>query len=595
MPKNTKILMFGGITLALLLSITASAFPAQTAMKDVFGVDFGEDFAVSIDLNVESSTFPSSTSLLDNAEVIKDHVNGASNPEVRTSDSNEWYDQDFFLAHYNTSDINNIYMAVEKLENNLTIKAPGGLTYNLGHVNGSVPFQTLLQYYQNDGKDVMVANTFRGYVAYTTTAEDQLLDKDDQTYLGYTLVEENLLNYLNTVLDDNGFGAIPQYGYEPIYRTETNGDKVFGMKYTNFFTVWQDTEAEPPEALKSIANLLDGFEGVATGGNIVAASLFDYLSFTYTVKTRLANETHTIVDVETKYDVGPMKWLITTDDLTTYELLNSSLIPGIDHTNSFHTEEYPISFQTGYSVAPWFNVTVPALSFYTGGAVPVRSDADAIAGANAEGYGIAVATSTNVYKAGLTVDLPSTPQNDMIPLSVGGDTFFETSFVGKATYDRTLTNGTVETGLPVYINMTTLENAMNLVKLTPDLLQGYFETQSKMTNGAVLFAAKALSPVYAAATSSSVLDMTVEDTAYVTFVQMPKWSGMEVVQDPTYSAVAAVAGADETSDTPGDTETGDTETTSGGGGGGSTTAIPGYELLTMLAVIPVGFYLKRRR
>jgi hypothetical protein len=103
-----------------------------------------------------------------------------------------------------------------------------------------------------------------------------------------------------------------------------------------------------------------------------------------------------------------------------------------------------------------------------------------------------------------------------------------------------------------------------------------------------MFTATQLSPVVVATMSSEDINMDVESSAYVTFVQMPKWSGLEVTQDPTYTAVSLVGGDDG-----GSTGTSDsTIVTSQSSGTGP---VPGFEALALIvAFIPLIIMKKRK-
>lgn len=578
-----KLLAICLITVFFLFSSLGALSSVNTSsMKEVLGVDFGEDFAIEIDFNIDTGAiFPADDVSVD-IQVLRDFNNISVNP----ADSNPLNDQQYFFSHFNTSGISTSYFALEKIEQDLIIQPPfGAPAVNLGHVNGSVPFQTLLQHFTHGAVDVLVANTFRGYIAYTTTPDDPTIDASDSVFLGYTLVEEHLIDRLNLYLSDAGFSDIPAYGYEPIYDKAT---MTFGMNYTNFFVVWQGSDAQGSELdlLNALADL-QGFEGVATGGAIQAASLFDYLTFTFTINEVVANATHTIIDVVTKYDLGPMSWLITRDDSTLFDNLNSFL-PTINSGNSFHRPSEVLSFSTGWTGFPTIDVTIPALSFYTGEAVPTRIDASAVFSHGASGFGIAVVTSTNVVKLGSTLDDPliltDNPDDPVIPLNFDGSTVFETSFAQKAHYDRTFPNGTKQTGLPVYVSTRTLDQVQQIVNIG-SAFSLYFQAQSAQTIGFTRFAARQLIP----ALSNEDIHMDVSSTAYVTFVQMPLWSGLEVVQDPTYSAVSAVSGIVSTDSSGTGTGTGSTS------GTGNTSVIPGFELLTVFLVVPVVVLFKKRK
>ncbi len=244
---------------------------------------------------------------------------------------------------------------------------------------------------------------------------------------------------------------------------------------------------------------------------------------------------------------------------------------------------FPLS--TYHTALPDIAVVVPPMAFYTGEAVNKRIDASAVEG-NADGFGIAVVTTTNVHRVGAELTLPGASTNGQevtVPLNFGGDTVFETSFVGKATYDRTFANGSSET-YPVYV---TTKSASEL----PDInfhgaADAYFKAQSIQTRAFTMFTATQLSPVVVASMTSSDINMDVDSTAYATFVQMPWWSGYEVTQDPTYSAVSLVSSQEESSE-PSDTGINTTKAT-------TTPPVPGFEALALiLGIVPI-VLLKRR-
>ncbi|MHA1990423.1 MAG: hypothetical protein ACW981_20860 [Candidatus Hodarchaeales archaeon] len=580
--KRNSLLFFGFLTVIAVVSAGILPVSAQTAMKDKLGVDFGEDFAIVVDFNVDDDNYQNFPGAI---QVLEDLVN-PSNPQLDPTDNNANYDQQYYLAHFNTSGIHNSYFALNKMEADLKINIPIIGEVTVGHIDGSAPFQTLLQYYTYDGADVFVANTFRGYMAYSTTPSDETLDTGDDIYVGYTLVEEKFLDLLNLALTNNGFGAISDYGYEPLYES-TATSKTFGMNYTNFFVVWQDTESQ----LDVPGFNSDSFKGVVTGGDIAAASLFDYLTFTYTVEIVEANATHTVVDVITEYDVGPMKWLITRDDGTAYGLIDG-LLGDVDASNSFNTPATQIDFglKVIHTALPDVSVVIPSLSFYTDEAANARIDAAAVFGAGASGFGISIVTSTNIHKAEATLTLPGASTNGQeveIPLTFGDDTVYETSFVGKATYDRTFPNGTTEPDLPVYVTTKSMNEVKNTFSLGP-AAHAYFKAQSLQTLGFTMFTATQLSPVVVAATSSADIHMDVDSSAYVTFVQMPKWSGLEVTQDPTYTAVSLVGGGE--GDSTGTSDSSIVTSQSSGTG-----PVPGFEALALIvAFIPLIIMKKRK-
>lgn len=555
-----------------LASSSLPAFSAAESMIGTLGTDFSSNFGLVIDLNAQGN--PNTNTIDTNVQVLQNLDPSTSNSQVNPVDQNPTYDQQFQFSNFKVDGVNNIYLALNKMEFNITASL-GGKSFNLGHVNGSAPFQTLLQYFKSTtGADVLVANTFRGLIAYTTSPSNGTLDSTDQAYFGYSFVEQHLLNYLNSSVTNKGFPAIQPYGFENLYFPSNH---TFGMKYTNYLVVWQNAQTADPTGVSGTA-----FNNVATGGQMVGASLFKYLKFTYQVVPVVANSTTTIVKVVTNYDLGPMEWLITTDNANSYtNIVNND--PVIDSTNSFHTSAYQINFQfnTGLSAplpsAIVVSVNVPELSFYTNDAVPERINAAAMQTAGVDGMGIAVVSSTNAIVVGSTVNAPAQKTNSQdinIPLSFGSTQFFETDFSGKSTYTRYFNNGTTESGLPVYISLRDMSHLSDILD-TSSLVSPYFGLQSLQTLGIAIYSAMQLSSGF---TTSNTVGLQVDHTDYVTFVEMPQWSGLQVTQDPTFSAVAAVSGNGSSS------------------GNGVSTGAPGFEFYAVvLSIIPIFLYRKKTR
>lgn len=650
-----KIILGLSIIALFVLSLTSNAVVAQDppTMEEVIGTDISEDFAVVVDSNVKFDGFKDS-GLPSSIQVLKDLTN-PSNPELNPVDEEEWYDQEMFVAHAEMGNVKNAFLAVNKIETNLSINPTVLDSINLGHINGTSPLQSLIQLYENRGAPVIVANTFRGFAAYETNATDVVIDESDKILLGYTLVEENFVNELNTLLDDNNLSTIPQYNYHNIYDITDNTSKTFGMSYENIFVVWQDTAAEPPEDLKSISTLLKGFEGVVTGGDLHSASVFEYINFTYTVQenTEKSNSTHTYVDVVTEYNVGPVSLHISAQDSEADFTNLKGNSTDISDANTARSAAFNISFQAEYNDR-WFNVSVPAFSFYSDEAAQARLDATVVQealGGNGKSLGLTAITSTNLFKLGTEEE----PENKMVwnachaayyngygdaisgtnaagtlnasasdlanleasptacynwistnipsgKLWNSGKDYtsdydyqkvysgtFETSFVGKDNY-RLYAGSEYETyGIEISDgDLSTLTGFFS----GEAILSDFFEGQTKLTAGFATALAREFSPEFSEVTSATDLDMNVESTDYVTMVQMPVWNGLKIYQDPTYSAVAAVASSDNTTqtDTGGDTET----TGNGGGDGAQTSVIPGFELLAILMVVPVVYRFRKK-
>ena len=569
----------------MILSSIVPGFASTTTMKDTLGSDFSSNFGLVIDLNAQGD--PNTNTINTNVQVLQD-LGNSGNTKVNPVDQNPTYDQQFFFSHFNVSGVSNIYLALNKLEFDITMNVPtlsGTKTVDFGHVNGSAPFQTLLQYFKTNGTDVLVANTFRGLIAYTTNSDNGTISNSAHSYFGYSFVEQHLLNLTNTAITNKGFPALQPYGFEPLYFPQNN---TFGMIYTNYFVVWQNATTQTPGGLSTLSSYVGGaFNNVATGGQMVGASLFKYMKFTYHVEQVSSNATTTIVNVQTNYDLGPMEWLITNDDFNSYNNIVNHNSATINQSDSFQTNKTAITFKisTGLtSPLPTevdLSVNIPALSFYTGDAVTQRINAAAMQSSGATGMGIAFASSTNAIVLGNTVTAPNEQTNSNnfdIPLSFGQTNFFKTDFTGKSTYTRYFSNGTNQPNLPIYVTTRSMADISNIID-TSSLVRPYFLLQDLQTIGIAYYSALQLNSGF---TSSSSTGLGVDSTAYVTLVQMPKWSGLQVTQDPTFSAVAAVASNNPSS--------------SGSTSSSNTSGAPGFELFAIVfAVIPLFIYRKKSR
>ena len=132
--KIKKLFLFAGIFLLMVSSSSLPALASLSATNGAFGENFSNDFGLIIDLNYAGQSSPSS-GVGDNVQVLKD----LSNPSVNNADKDPTNDQQFFFSHFKFDDVDNIYLALNKLEFNLSIKVLN-TELNVGHINGSAPF-----------------------------------------------------------------------------------------------------------------------------------------------------------------------------------------------------------------------------------------------------------------------------------------------------------------------------------------------------------------------------------------------------------------------------------------------------------------------
>ncbi len=581
--KKQLILLSSFLTILMLLSTIGGSISTQNSGLNH---DFSENyFAIEIDLNADLDNFKNHQ--FNNVDVIRDLEN---NSFVGT-DTNPDLDQQFFLSYVNASGIETAYLALEKIEFDLKFNPPFGSPISIGNVNGTAPFQSIVQHFQSYGNDIFITNYFNGFVAYSTTPNDEVLDENDTSYLGYTLVESHLLDLLQNALDTNNINkTLGSYGFEPIFSagdTTGNGTE-FGIKYTNMLVAWQNLAAgfsgnvSLPGSVSD--SLIPGSQMVVTGGNLVAMSLFDSIEFKYEVSLE-TNATHTIANIVTTYNLGPVSLLIVRESQETYnDILNN--VSSVTSANSLHMPTQTLEIPVGNIGI--IQITIPELSIYVDAAARARIDAHAVSDVGATGFGISVVSSTNVIVVQHEVLIPNTVddgQNITIPLYVGSNKIFDTSFEGKSTYskDMTIDGGSLLTGLPVYVDVVSKDHVQ-----VQDIFKDYFNLQQYMTTSFARFMGSKVSPLIAAELQNKpdYLDVDIDHSAYLTFVQMGQWSGYPLTQDPTFSAVSTV------STTGGE----DTETGGGTGGGeGPTGIVPGFEVVAVIAAIPVAYFILKKK
>ncbi|MHA1236986.1 MAG: Heimdall-CTERM domain-containing surface protein, partial [Candidatus Hodarchaeales archaeon] len=111
--------------------------------------------------------------------------------------------------------------------------------------------------------------------------------------------------------------------------------------------------------------------------------------------------------------------------------------------------------------------------------------------------------------------------------------------------------------------------------------KAYFRVEFELAYGFTKFMASQLTPQLF--TMPGTATVYVDTVLYFTFTQFPEWYGGEIIHDPSYSAVAAVAATGDPTSTdlpPGDT---------------TGLNIPGFELISALLAIPPLYALYRKR
>lgn len=601
--KKTNMFLMTAMLMVIVMS-TVFAASGFTLIETKTGHDFDEEyFALDIDFNSDPAdlgTLPSTTTL------VKDYFND-SNSKVVTDPTTD-KDRQFFLSYTNTSGIETAYLALEKIEQDIVVKySPLGLSHILGHANGTAPFQSLVQHYTSYDSDIFVTNFFNAFIAYETTSNDPWLDTGDDMYLGYSMVESHLLDLISSTISTAEWDPIEQYGWEAFYNAPQDSGETtttsWGIEYSNMMVFWQDLEASFPTPTGLPEGVvIEGIDGLITGQDLVAAALFDTMKFTYemtettTVVENPVNDYNwsvTEAEVSTEYDLGAISLLITRDNQDKLTELQANF-DDINATNSFcmPSQEITVGWAVIGATNYTFVVTTPDLCFFKDTAARLRIDAAAMEG-YATGMGLTVVSSTNLFSVGYSVTFPDpiTGQDVTYPIVVDDRNVFDTSFVDKDEYtlDRTIDGG-YASDYPIRVDTLGPDNSTYFS--ASNIFSGYFKYEAEMMIHFLVYMANQLSPQIAdlSPAGPSDINMDFDTSGYVTFLQMPEWSGYPINLDPTFSAVAAVkTGGEET--TSASTSEKTTQTSSQN----ILDQIPGFELITLIATIPAVVIISKKR
>jgi len=605
---------FVGISVILLLTLLIFTSPAQAVdPTDFAGHNFEEEFfAIEVDL------VGSGTSVFDPDPENPDLIRDLLDPGATTGDSNEFEDEQFFLAYMNKSGIETAFSALEKFEHMLTFKdfitedtyndiwAAGALfkplrdalEAPLSHVNGTAPFQQLVQHYttsEDTGeKDVFVTNNFMALIAYSngTGIHKDQLDTQDTLYIGYTFAIQNLTDAINKALENHGHNKINYYDVESSFEKTDNGFE-FGVNYSNMLVLWQPIDVKPKgiDVFGGAANdRLKDPEGIIYGHGIAAASVLDYVAFNYVFETEEFRGANEYIEgrVTTNYDIGETNLLITRDnqayvDTHAADWNNDPFAGEFQYTLHIPDEIADFDFSTYIPTLPDIPksviVNLPELAFFVGDDAKQRM-------MMAGGFGLTVTTSTTTFGVDVAGE-EYEQEGDDINVKMGGKTYFFTEFTDKKTYklqglkDLWGIDPTVDR--PVYV-----------IPFDPEgwgvkdfgYALAYFVVEFALAYGFTAFMAKELTGFVISEDSAKYVEV---DLLYFTFTEFPEWYGGEIIHDPTYSAVAALAAEQpETSATESE-ESSEKPTEPSGG-------VPGFEMLSvLLGILPLyALYRKRR-
>lgn len=590
-----KKIIMGTSVLFILVLLTITPPVSAT---DFAGYSFSDShFAIEVDL-VGDGTFINPN--VENPDIVKDLLDSS----VTAEESNEVEDQQFFMAYMNNSGIETAFSALEKIEYDIKFanlldpavvqvlkqfypQYSEALDTPIFHVNATAPFQQLVQHYTTPWEeDVFVTNNFLTLIAYSAGPDDLTLDDNDELYVGYTFSVPDLTKALNGVLGEKYH--INPFDYTSSFQSIENGFK-FGIEYSNMFVLWQranDTLAGIDIFKAGKDYILGDTEGINFGQGIYAASVLDHIGFEYEFTTQNmtgANE-YVLGTVTTHYNIGETNFLVMRDNQSFIDSGAWSGEPFI--TAPSYTFDIPESLkgltisEIGLSMPDSVTVELDDLAFYIGDDAKIRMKMD-------NSFGLTVATATTSFGVSVENVLwdDNTEQTEStIDCAMGGNTFFFTEFTDKKTYKLKGLN----TIWPEIDPNTDRDVIIDV--FYPDVVSSvaisYFAVEFALAYGFTIFMAEKLTPELFSLPADATTYLSSELLLYLTFTEFPKWFGGEIVHDPAYSAVAAMAATGE--------ET--TTTTEGPGpGNGDTGPIPGFELLSVILAIPALYALYRKR
>jgi hypothetical protein len=227
-------------------------------------------------------------------------------------------------------------------------------------------------------------------------------------------------------------------------------------------------------------------------------------------------------------------------------------------------------------------VDLPELAFFVDDDAKVRMRKE-------NGFGLTVATSTTSFGVDV-VDPEYEHADDTINCKMGGKTYFFTEFTDKDTYNLL--------GLDhIWPELDpNTDRDVEIITFDPSgwgaidfgIAKVYFAVEFALAYGFTIFMAEQIGEFMSM--SSSATAYVSVDLLYFTFTEFPEWYGGEVIHDPAYSAVAAMAfeTPESSSVPPGESSEEEPEQPSDG--------VPGFEILSvLLGILPLyALYRKRR-
>ncbi len=234
----------------------------------------------------------------------------ASNVSIGKYDGNNNTDNKYYGAYVNIGNVQNLYIA---LQNN-----SWGLASANHTLYGVSPHQVLAQHFTPVGQEdihVLMVNNFLGLLAYRETGGStvpEIPDSGDDLYLGWTFYNQWHKFLVNLVFAANGvpkhmwFDESKKTVATPIPLSASGGRYRFGMEYTNIFVLWQ----------KLAVSMVD--DTTVGGATVIQAcsafAMLDKLTFSYIVDVQPSSEypDYDEVVTTTEYDIGEVTdlWVV---------------------------------------------------------------------------------------------------------------------------------------------------------------------------------------------------------------------------------------------------------------------------------------------
>lgn len=390
------------------------------------------------------------------------------------------YHANTYMTYLNTSGVQVLYAGLENVTHN-------GSTYL------NIPMQSIIMHYKtNESQDVIAESTFLMLMAFQESPNTSLSGSptiNDTLYASFSLGYD--LSFLNATLP----ALNSQTELIPLTHSEDNLTWTWGMTYTNMTALWWRTYIDPsnPHSDSSIP---------------VALSVYDELSFTYTLTINPAAQTATLTEnhvIGRMRDLfigaSPLLW-VRYDNTGMYGLLGRKL--GDTTINDFIQNH---------------GIEMSIINYQT------------LIMANHQTY--------SVTSSGENATQTETPTSSIATYSDDGEKIFNADFGTNQNYD--LYNYTADPTESAYNTYQAVTRTAKAADFTGNAL---FDYQTTLARFLPLVVAHMFPSLYAKA-QATISDMSKANYFYIT--SYPEYGGYKIVQDPTFTAYIAAPLATTTS------------------------------------------------